>query len=45
MLLNNALIAFSVHAIKRYTFYFDWYLFAIIIISFSKIYKTAANEN
>lgn len=45
MLANNVLIAFVIHSIKRYTFYYFWILFAIIILTFSKLSKTIYNEN
>ena len=37
---NNAIIAFAVHSINRYTFYFDWVLFAILIMLLDPIYKS-----
>ena len=39
MLANNTLIALVVHSIKRYIFYFDWVVFATIIILFNEIFK------
>ena len=45
MLANNMLIAFIIHAIKRYTFYFDWILFAVIILTFSNQSKSLHHEN
>ena len=45
MLANNMLIAFIIHAIKRYTFYFDWILFAVIILIFSNLSKSLHHEN
>ena len=45
MLANNVLIAFIIHAIKRYTFYFDWILFATLIVVFNAISKKNRHEN
>jgi hypothetical protein len=45
MLANNMIIAFIIHAIKRYTFYFDWILFAIMILVFSELSKKNRYEN
>ena len=45
MLANSMVIAFIIHAIKRYTFYFDWVLFAIMILVFSELSKKNRYEN
>ena len=45
MLANSMIIAFIIHAIKRYTFYFDWILFAIMILVFSELSKKNSYEN
>jgi hypothetical protein len=45
MLANNVLIAFIIHAIKRYTFYFDWILFATVIVVFNELSKKIRHEN
>lgn len=45
MLANNVIIAFIIHAIKRYTFYFDWILFATVILMFNALSKKISNEN
>ena len=46
MFANNTLIALVVHSIKRYVFYFDWVIFAIIILLFNEILKkNAAHES
>ncbi len=39
MYANNTLIALVVHSIKRYTFYFDWVVFATFIILLNEIFK------
>ncbi|OEJ98982.1 hypothetical protein A8C32_07310 [Flavivirga aquatica] len=39
MFANNTLIALVVHPIKRYVFYFDWLIFAIIIILLNEFLK------
>ncbi|MDO5970925.1 hypothetical protein Q4Q35_14025 [Flavivirga aquimarina] len=39
MLANNMLIALVVHSIKRYIFYFDWVIFAVIILLFNEVLK------
>lgn len=42
MFANNAIIALVVYANKRYVFYFDWVIFAIVILLLNRIYiKTA----
>ena len=42
MFANNAIIALVVYANKRYVFYFDWVIFAIVVILLNRIYiKTA----
>ncbi|MFT5215506.1 MAG: hypothetical protein ACI83H_000615 [Glaciecola sp.] len=38
MLVNNVLIALVVYANKRYVFYFDWVIFAIVILLLNRIY-------
>jgi hypothetical protein len=45
MLANNVLIAFVMHAIKRYAFYYYWIIFAIIILILSELSKKTSNEN
>ena len=45
MLANSVLIAFVIHATKRYTFYYYWIIFAVIILIFNKLSKTIYNEN
>jgi hypothetical protein len=45
MFANNILIAMVVHSINRYTFYFDWVLFAIIILLLDSLYKKHLNAN
>ena len=44
MLANNVLIATVIHSIKRYLFYFDWVLFAVIILFVNLISKKQLNE-
>ena len=44
MFANNTLIAFAVHPIKRYVFYFDWVLFVIIILLLIETSKKQLNE-
>ena len=39
MFANNTLISGIIHSIKRYLFYFDWVIFAIIILLFHTISK------
>ncbi|WP_452223751.1 hypothetical protein [Lacinutrix chionoecetis] len=36
---NNAIIAMVVHSIDRYTFYFDWIVFAALIFLFNPLIK------
>jgi len=38
MFANNLLIALVVYANKRYVFYFDWVIFAIVIILLNRVY-------
>lgn len=45
MLANSVIIAFVIHAIKRYTFYYYWILFAIMILIFNALSKKISNEN
>jgi hypothetical protein len=45
MLANNVLIAFIIHAIKRYTFYFDWILFATLILVFNALTRKLRYES
>lgn len=37
MFFNNGIIALAVHPIKRYLFYFDWAIFAIILLLLNRI--------
>jgi len=39
MFANNVLIVFLIHSIKRYTFYFDWVIFVIVILLLNEILK------
>jgi hypothetical protein len=41
MFANNLLIALVVYANKRYVFYFDWVIFAIVIILLNRVYFKA----
>lgn len=45
MFANNALIALVIHSIKRYVFYFDWVIFAIIVLLLNEILKKELNES
>lgn len=44
MIVNNFLIAFVVHPINRYTFYFDWVIFAILLLLLHYTSKQITNE-
>jgi len=45
MFANNTIIALAVHSIKRYVFYFDWVIFALIILLLNEILiKKQLNE-
>ncbi|MFV9552130.1 hypothetical protein [Algibacter sp. PT7-4] len=37
MFANNTLIALVIHSIKRYTFYFDWFIFALFLVLINEI--------
>tara|TARA_R110002049_G_scaffold116110_1_gene268462 strand:- start:24719 stop:26011 length:1293 start_codon:yes stop_codon:yes gene_type:complete len=39
MFAHNALIALAAHAIRRYVFYFDWVVFAIVVLLLNEILK------
>lgn len=41
MFANNIAVSIAVHPINRYTFYFDWILFAIVIILLDRYTKKA----
>ncbi|MEC3906886.1 hypothetical protein VOI54_07635 [Tamlana sp. 2201CG12-4] len=45
MFANNTLITLVVHPIKRYVFYFDWVIFAIIILLLNEVLKKQINGN
>lgn len=45
MLANHALIAFVVHTIKRYLFYYNWVIFVVVILLLNLISKNERNVN
>ena len=45
MFANNMLIAFVVHPTNRYTFYFDWVIFAIVLLFLDRITKKSVHAN
>ncbi|MCF7560424.1 hypothetical protein L3X39_07225 [Sabulilitoribacter multivorans] len=46
MFANNVLIAIPMHSVKRYVFYFDWLIFAIVILFINEILNLKlSNEN
>jgi hypothetical protein len=42
---NNIIIAMVVHSIGRYTFYFDWIIFAALILLFNPLFKKYSKLN
>ncbi|WP_299252806.1 hypothetical protein [uncultured Lacinutrix sp.] len=42
---NNLIIAMVVHSIGRYTFYFDWIIFAALILLFNPLFKKYSKLN
>lgn len=46
MFANNTLVALVIHSIKRYIFYFDWVIFAIVILLLNEfLNKSKAHES
>lgn len=46
MFANNGLIALVIHSIKRYTFYFDWFIFALFLVLLNEVLiKKKLNES
>ncbi len=45
MFANNAIIAIATHSVNRYTFYFDWVLFAFVILFIDPYFKKIIHVN